>query len=133
MISLTKFWISQFPTILSNVELYMDLTMHIFWYVELNMDHTVHTFWYVKLYMDCTIHTLWYVDLYEPYGPYHVCDMALMWVIYGSYGPYNIWNMGNIWRAVSKKANKYVFALTLRVAKSINRRNGSVQLPRPCH
>ena len=67
---LSSFWIFPFSMNFSNVEPYMDRTIHIFWYVELNMDRTVHIFCYIELYMDRTVHTLWHVDLHGPYGPY---------------------------------------------------------------
>ena len=76
-----KFGIFIVSTIFSNVEPYMDRTIHIFWCVDLNVDRTVHIFSYIEVYMDRTIHTLWYVDLYGPYGPYNVCDMGNRWIV----------------------------------------------------
>ena len=60
--------IFQFPTIFSNVELYMDRTIHIFSYVELNMDRTAYRFWYVEL---CTDRTFFF----------NVSNMDNVWIV----------------------------------------------------
>ena len=92
---LTDFAIFTFPAIFTNVEPYMDRTIHIFRYVELNMDRTVinsgilRYVWTVRsilsgmlTYMDHTVHIMSGIRvIYGPYGLYNI------WVIYGPRDP----------------------------------------------
>ena len=63
-----------------SVDLYMDRTVHIFWFVDLYGDRTIQTLWYVDLCMDRTVHI-----------------MSGIGVVYGPYSPHDIWKVGKIW------------------------------------
>ena len=60
-------------TMFCDVVVYMDRTVHIFWYVDLYMHRAVHTFWYVDFYMEREVHIMFGI-----------------WIIFGCCGPYRL-------------------------------------------